>query len=359
MPDKDDISAKLEHSIEVKEATPTAPPAQPARPRILGIDVKYWVLPLLSLQNAGAVLLMRGTRSIEGHNEFSPQAAVIMQEFIKGFSCILILLWTEGTINSAWEVPHEALKTAIPAILYLVQNNFQYIAVGVLDVVTYTISGQTKILWTGLLTATLLGRTLQCNKWTGIFLLACGVSMVNLGGTGRTESQAVEVTNAQRLGGLFFILTAAACSSLAGVYFEKILKGCQVSLWTRNLQLAFYSVFTGFIGLYFSTKDRQIVLTHGFLYGFTHLTWVTVFMNAFGGLLVGTVIKYADAVLKDVSIGASICISALGSVMLYGYSLSPLVILGAALVSYSIFIYGGTVRNPAQCLVKEDQPDSK
>lgn len=84
-----------------------------------------------------------------------------------------------------------------------------------------------------------------------------------------------------------------------------ILKGVRVSLWTRNLQLAAYSVVTAFIPLYVS-GDLATVMEKGFFYGYTNMTWACILMNAGGGLLVGTVIKYADAVTKDVAIGASI-----------------------------------------------------
>ena len=164
----------------------------------------------------------------------------------------------------------------------------------------------------------ILQRELACNKWTALFILASGVSLVNLGAKAGSEVHVVKVlTHMDRLMGLFFILTAAGCSSLAGVYFEKILKGCKVSLWTRNLQLAFYSVLTGLAALYMSETDRAIV-DKGFFHGYTNLTWVCILMNAYGGLLVGCVIKYADAVLKDVAIGASICLSTLGSVWQLG-----------------------------------------
>eukprot|EP00754_Rhynchopus_humris_P042851 Rhum_TRINITY_DN2798_c0_g1::Rhum_TRINITY_DN2798_c0_g1_i1::g.7999::m.7999/K15272/SLC35A1_2_3; solute carrier family 35 (UDP-sugar transporter), member A1/2/3 len=330
-----------------EEVSVSVPEPAVERPKLFGIDARFLVLPLLTVQNAGAVLLMRSCRSMDGQNDFSSQSAVIMQEIIKGLSCMLILLYTESTVSSAWNSPSEALKTAIPAMLYLVQNNFQYYAAGILDVVTYSVSAQTKIIWTGLFTVLILRRELACNKWTALFMLATGVSLVNLGATSK-EAQAKQVTHAERLLGLFFILTAAGCSSLAGVYFEKILKGCKVSLWTRNLQLAFYSVFTGLFMLYCTEKDRKIVTQHGFFYGYTPLTWVCVFMNAYGGLLVGCVIKYADAVLKDVSIGASICLSTLGSVVLFSYALQPMTVIGTLLVTYSIFVYSGTAANPVE-----------
>eukprot|EP01061_Rhynchopus_euleeides_P044560 TRINITY_DN782_c0_g2_i1.p1 TRINITY_DN782_c0_g2~~TRINITY_DN782_c0_g2_i1.p1 ORF type:complete len:384 (+),score=152.44 TRINITY_DN782_c0_g2_i1:53-1153(+) len=336
--------------VEVEKPV-EAPPQE--RPKLFGIDARLVVLPLLTVQNAGAVLLMRSTRSMPGEDAFSSQSAVIMQEIIKGLSCIAILLWQEGTVSSAWNVPSEALKTSVPAVLYLIQNNFQYFAAGILDVVTYSVSAQTKIIWTGLFTVLILKRELACNKWTAIFLIAFGVSLVNLGGKPNSETHVTKaVTDMDRVFGLFFILTAAGCSSLAGVYFEKILKGCKVSLWTRNLQLAFYSVWTGLFALYMSEKDRNIV-SKGFFYGYTPLTWTCVLMNAYGGLLVGCVIKYADAVLKDVSIGASICLSTLGSVMLFGYTLQAMTVIGTLQVTYAIFIYSGTLQNPAQCASSE------
>ena len=54
----------------------------------------------------------------------------------------------------------------------------------------------------------------------------------------------------------------------------------------------------------------------------------------------GNVIKYADAVTKDVAIGASIVLSSLASVQLFGFEISEIFILGVALVIYAVFLYG-------------------
>lgn len=63
-------------------------------------------------------------------------------------------------------------------------------------------------------------------------------------------------------------------------------------------------------------------------------------MNAFGGLLVGNVIKYADAVTKDVAIGASIVLSSVASVHLFDFEITNFFMAGVALVIYSVFLYG-------------------
>lgn len=66
--------------------------------------------------------------------------------------------------------------------------------------------------------------------------------------------------------GLTAVLIAAVVSGLTGVYFEKVLKesASPVSVWTRNIQLSFYSLFPAVIfGVIL--KDGEDIATHGFL----------------------------------------------------------------------------------------------
>jgi len=307
-----------------------------------GIQLKHLVCGLLVLQNTGAVLLMRYTRSMPGEGEYITQTAVIMQELFKGVACVLLLLRGEGTLRSAWEKPGEALKTSVPALLYLVQNNLQYVAVGYLDAATYTVSYQSKIIWSGFLSVLLLGRKLGAHKWLGIALLAVGVAVVQLAGSrGAAAAGGGSDEASEKAVGLMAIVLAAMVSALAGVYFEKILKGAKVGLWTRNLQLAGYSVLVGYAKLATSPQGAALRAGHtSFFFGYTRMTWACVVMNAFGGLLVGCVIKYADAVMKDVALGTSIVCSSLLSVALFDFEINALFGAGIAVVIYSVFLYG-------------------
>lgn len=69
--------------------------------------------------------------------------------------------------------------------------------------------------------------------------------------------------------GLTAVLSAALISGLTGVYFEKVLKEStqHVTVWTRNVQLSFYSLFPALIiGVIF--KDGHEIAKNGFFDGY-------------------------------------------------------------------------------------------
>jgi len=261
-----------------------------------------------------------------------------MQEVLKAGACMCLMLFKDGTISTAWENRMECLKTAVPAVLYLIQNNLQYVAVTHLDAPTYAVTYQTKLLWVAVCSTLFLGKTLERHQWLALVILMLGVCSVQLSQASSADTHATSQT--ARILGVVILLLAALCSSLAAVSFEKLLKGVKVGLWTRNLQLAVFSIMCSIVPLLVST-DGERVLRDGFFHGYTWLTWSCIAMNAFGGLLVGAVINYCDAILKDIAIGASIVVSAFGSMYLFDFQPQSGFTIGVALVSYAVPLYAG------------------
>lgn len=294
---------------------------------------------------------MRYTRSFPDQNSFNPQAAVISQEAIKGLTCFYIL-FRNKEVRESYSNLVETLKVAVPALLYLYQNNAQYYASGNLNAATYTISYQSKTIWAALLSIVILGRWMILRKWIALLILAIGIIQVQLSGILEGKGgQNVSTQKDETYGGLVAIFSAAIASALAGVYFEFTLKGAKISIWARNLQLAFFSLILAF-GPYLSTEfDFNL----GFFYGFTLMTWACVLMNAFGGLLVGLVIKYADAVTKDVALGSSIVLSSIVSVYLFELAINVKFVFGALFVILGVVIYGGSYEKIADFLKEEQE----
>lgn len=263
----------------------------------------------------------------------------------------------------------DSWKMAIPATLYTLQNSLQFIAASHLDASTLQITYQLKILTTAIFSVVLLKRKISLRKWLALLLLAVGVTIVQVPlATLKTdlislsgdeldhswlpgfittwlghEKRAVAAAGLVRRSatyqgiiadynmrnphpnstiGLLAVIVACMTSGLAGVYFEKILKDFQgavgqglteerthvVGLWIRNAQLSFYSLFPAlFIGVFFN--DGAQVSKYGFFSGYNWVVIVVVLLQAFGGILVSLVIKYANNIAKNFATSIGIIIS--------------------------------------------------
>ena len=156
---------------------------------------------------------------------------------------------------------------------------------------------------------------------------------------------------------LILILTSAFFFSVTlffkGVYFEKILKGSKTSVWLRNIQLGIYGTIIGLVGM--RIKDGNKIDDKGMLFGYTALVWIVISMQAFGGLLVAVVVKYADNILKGFATSCSIIISCVVSVYLFDFHINVQFLLGAVLVISAVLLYG---RPQNQVKSGSDKPTS-
>ena len=159
---------------------------------------------------------------------------------------------------------------------------------------TYQVTYQGKILTTAVLSVIMLNKKLDTTKWIALLLLTGGIALVQLG-------QAAPSQESKQVGnpfiGLIAVLCACCTSGLAGVYFEKILKGSPVSVWARNIHLAGIGIVSGGVGM-FVTGDADKISQDGFFHGYTMLTIAVVMVGALGGMVTAVVIKYADNILK-------------------------------------------------------------
>jgi UDP-sugar transporter A1/2/3 len=282
---------------------------------------------------------------------------------------------------------HDAWKLVIPAGLYTLQNYLVYIAVGNMEVVSYQITYQLKILTTVLFSMLLLGRTVSPRQWLALVLLTLGVAIVqtadiksltalvrsmpalarvlgypalsvfqqgSIAGGDNDQYEVIVTTTTPPVAsvavnatvntskGLLAAVAAACISGLTCVYFEKTVKDSldSVSLWTRNIQLSFFSLFPAFfLGVLW--QDGATIAEHGFFAGYGPSVWITILLQALGGLLVAVCIAYADNVAKNFAASLSIVVSCIVGAAVFWepmtINVSFFLFLRSFLFSFSLF----------------------
>ena len=109
-------------------------------------SLKYISLITLTVQNASLILTIRYSRTLPG-DMYITTTAVVFAEILKVLASLLILLLQKGSVrdwlhflySSIIGQPFDTLKLSIPALIYTVQNNLQYIAISNLDAATFQV----------------------------------------------------------------------------------------------------------------------------------------------------------------------------------------------------------------------------
>lgn len=195
---------------------------------------------------------------------------------------------------------------------------------------------QLKILTTAVFAVTILRKSLRSTQWGALVLLVIGVVLVQL--AQHVKASLPSGIEQNQLLGFTAALSACFLSGFAGIYFEKILKGSDISVWMRNVQLSLLSIPFGLCTCFL--HDGDIIRKQGFFFGYDLFICYLVVLQAGGGLIVAMVVKYADNILKGFATSLAIIISCVASIYLFNFQLTFQFAVGALFVICSIFLYG-------------------
>jgi len=296
-----------------------------------GVPIKYLSLGFLIVQNSTIAMLMRQSRASPAERLFLPSTVVVSSEVVKVIAATM-LMFMGGFQKSEftwWEVG----KSAVPSVLFVFVNNLAFVAISNLEAATYQLTYQVKIFTTAVMSVLILKKSISLRKWLSLVVLAGGVVVVQWSPTAAKKEQI-----GNPLIGLMAAVGACCLSSIANVYFEKILKDSPVTLWARNVHLGVIGIATGLVGIYLS-GETQLVMEKGFFYGYTWLTWAVVMCASLGGLLSAVVVKYADNILKGFATSFAIVLTCLFSTFFFGFVITPQFVIGGFVVNFAIFIY--------------------
>ena len=268
-------------------------------------------LLLLTVQNTALVLLTKF--SYRTHTTpYVVSTVIVFSELSKLIVSSSFVVFLEGRVNlqrALKEIPTSALRLSVPSLLYVIQNNLLFEGVRLLSPVVYTVSSQSKIFTSALFSTILLKTRITRKQSLALFGLMIGMIFVQIG-------DEVIVKHADResdapLRGFFIVMAASLTSGFAGAYLEKMYKEVDVSgltrsIWFRNTQLACFSMPIAVCMSIF--QDGRRILSFGVFAGYNNVVVIIIALQAFGGLVVAAVMRYASNVLKCFAVSLSICV---------------------------------------------------
>jgi len=304
--------------------------------------MKWVSLTALVVQTVSVVFATRISRTrVEEGPRYLNTTAVCCAEICK---LILSFVWIWGENGSCARAAglirlqlrdvSDWLRMSVPSVLYAVQNNLLFVALSYLSGAEYQVTYQLKILSTALLSVLVLGKILRPLRWVALLLLTAGVALIQL----REASSVAGSGPGGRALGLGAVVLASLTSGLAGVYMERLMKRTAVSMWVTNFQVALISVLVALAGAL--SRDGARIASGGFFQGYSCLVWVVISLQAGGGLVIGSVMKYADNILKCFGNALAVVISCLiSSMWLREFSPDRHFVLGTALVLLAVIVY--------------------
>lgn len=134
------------------------------------------------------------------------------------------------------------------------------------------------------------------------------------------------------------LLVSLFNSSIANVWNEHVVKQFEgASLATKNVHLYFFGAVFNMMAF---VRNRLVDAdSPRFFEGYAVAAVLVVMSNAFMGIAMNVVYKYADAVVKNIATTTTTVVLLILSAMLFGGRSNPMVFLGAAVVVIGTFLY--------------------
>jgi len=327
---------------------------------------EMWLAAQIPYVCAGVVLMtvspvmVRMSLNDHGSFDYNFVTANLYVEMLKILISLSLLLTSQQ--KAKFNIK-ESTRYAIPAAIYCVNNNLVFMILQHVNVTTFQLLGQLKTIFTGLLFRLFLGRRLTSVQYLAIWILACGTA------TNQIPSYAQEARSENEKGsswwGLLLALVSCMLSSLGGIYSEKLLKDrAGDSIHWQNIQLYMWGVAFNFVGAVANSPGA--LTTTAMFSGFNFWAWMAVFFNAFNGLAISAILKYADNMARVFAHAIAMLCTMILSIFLFGESPTPQLVIavctvGAATVQYNLKIPEAAQSSPSanKALVAMKQIDEE
>jgi solute carrier family 35 (UDP-sugar transporter), member A1/2/3 len=248
-------------------------------------EAKWTSLILFIIQNSALIISLRCCSFFSDSKvSYISSTAVLFSEILKLAISLALCL----AVDSNWDVHkfsqilyrgfveenRDCMKLSIPAMLYTIQNNLQYV---IETAPLFQMLYHCKLITTAVFYTTLLSQKLSAREWLTILALVIGVSMVQL-----SQADIQSHHNSYSVG-IESVILACMTSGFAGVSYEKTLKASKSSIWIINIQLSLMCSVLALGACWFT--DFNEIRDGGFMQGYNSYVLIVIALQSITGLV--------------------------------------------------------------------------
>ena len=232
------------------------------------------------------------------------------------------------------------LTAAVPALMYFVSNNLNFIIIRELGATNFQLLNNLKILTTAIFFRVIMKVELNKMQWRMLFLLTVGCMVSQLGqargkGEGGVDGSGMMVGSSLGYG---LKLCNACLTALGSVFCEKFLKHLPNNFHFQNCMLYGWGVLFTTASVLVDGEVFQRGVARTFR-GHSALTFLLICNYAFVGIATSGVMKYLDNIAKTfAATGAMFIVTAI-SIAKFGEPFRIELVLGALISAIAVDVY--------------------
>lgn len=290
------------------------------------LSFQYGAQPLLSKRFSGKQVIV--------------SSAVITCEWAKVGFAMIFMAWdgTLWTLGKDWTLSGALIASGLPAALYALQNTLLQLGYRYLDSLTFSMLNQSKLLFTALFMFLILRHRQSSYQIGALMLLLVAALLLCVGESSSRGSSPKGAHGEAILLGVLPVLVASVISGLASTLCQWASQVKRRSSYLMTVEMSAIGTLCLLVSMLWS-PDGQSIRKHGFFYGWNFYTFVPVFTNAIGGILVGLVTTSAGGVRKGFVIVTALLVTALLQLVFEGKIPSTHTLSAMPLVLSSVIIY--------------------
>lgn len=307
--------------------------------KLFDIKVLYILCYVISISLYS--LIAKQVQNKEHAYTFNVTVVVLLTEILKLFFSILMFQFTHNRDSLPIGIQHSDPKPltflafCIPAFLYTVRNNLQFLNLSRMDFEAYKLLSNFQFIISGLLGLIMMNQKLSPAQWSALFIITGACVLIDFDPELQYSITALNT---------ILLLVQVLCSSSASLLVEMLLKAHhEVNIDYQNMYMYTFSVIFNliFLGgkLVEYSENKAGVVVPAILDITNPIVLLLSVIGAIGGVITNRVLKYMGATTKSFAMACEMILTSFLASWLFHVEFSRIVLLTLLLMVISIVLY--------------------